>query len=451
MVIAFGGVEPVNHWPTFYQVPGFYYLTGFTETDAALVMVKRNGSVAATMFVPTRTPIQERWVGARTRPAAMERKIGIPGRDFAQLRPAIDSLATSGLPFYVVSDINSGDYAQDDTLTLGARFIGQVRQANPWLVMHQFDREVNRLRAKKSASELALLRKAVEISVLAHKEAMKATAPGCGEYEIQSLLEGTFRRFGADRPGYGSIVGSGLNATVLHYNEDSRVMQDGELLLIDAAAAFGHYSADVTRTMPVNGRFTPPQREIYQIVRDAQEAFVRQIKPGVSVAEANDSGRAVVTKGLVRLGLIQSADGTIDPPVGAPCPPGGCQQVQLFALHGYGGHGIGLDVHDPAQYYEQHFGVGDVFTVEPGLYVSPDLLGSLPDTPKNRAFLAKIKPAVQKYSGIGVRIEDDYALTEKGLEWMSSGAPREIPEIEALMRQREPELSGGGTCGRPRT
>ena len=151
VVIAFGGVEPVNHWPTFYQVPGFYYLTGFNETDAALVMVKRNGSVAATMFVPTRTPIQERWVGARTRPAAMERKIGIPGRDFAQLRPAIDSLATSGLPFYVVSDINSGDYAQDDTLTLGARFIGQVRQANPWLGMHQFDREVNRLRAKKSA------------------------------------------------------------------------------------------------------------------------------------------------------------------------------------------------------------------------------------------------------------------------------------------------------------
>jgi Xaa-Pro aminopeptidase len=161
----------------------------------------------------------------------------------------------------------------------------------------------------------------------------------------------------------------------------------------------------------------------------------------------------VVTKGLMRLGLIESAEATIDPPEGARCPPGGCLQVQMFALHGYGGHGIGLEVHDPAQYYEeQHqFGVGDVFTVEPGIYVSPDLLKSLPDTPKNRTWLRKIRPAVQKYTGIGVRIEDDYALTENGLEWLSDGVPREISQIEALMRQRQPELAGGGTCGGPHT
>ena len=279
---------------------------------------------------------------------------------------------------------------------------------------------------------------------------MKATAPGCGEYEIQALLDGTFRRFGGDRPGYGSIVGSGINATILHYMEDSRVMRDGELLLIDAATSFAHYSADVTRTFPVNGRFTPEQRDVYQIVRDAQEAFVRQIKPGVSVAVANDSGRAVVAKGLARLGLIQSAEATIDPPAGARCAADNCPQTTVFALHGFGGHGIGLEVHDPAQYYEEktEFGVGDVFTVEPGIYVSPNLLRSLPDTPKNRAFLAKIQPAVKKYTGIGVRIEDDYALTESGLEWMSDGVPREINEIESLMRQREPELPGGGSCGR---
>ncbi len=453
VVVAFGAVEPVTFWPTFYQLPAFYYLTGFGEADAALVIVKRNGVAVATMFVPTRSAMQERWVGARTRVADLKAKVGIAGREIAQLRTAIDSLATTGLPFYIVPDVQTRDYVVEDSLTRGALFLSQVRVAYPWLVMHSLDSVVGQLRAKKSATEIALLRKAAQISVRGHQEAMKAAAPGCGENEVQALLEGTFRRLGGDRPGYGSIVGSGPNATVLHYMEDNRVMRDGELLLIDAATSFDHYSADVTRTLPVNGRFSPAQRDIYQIVRDAQEAFVRQIKPGVGYGVANDSGKAVVTKGLLRLGLIESIDATIDAPTGMTCPATGCLQSQLYAVHGFGGHGIGLEVHDPAQYYEgnHEFGTGDVFTVEPGLYVSPDLLRSLPDTPKNRAMLAKVRPAVEKYKGIGVRIEDDYALTDRGLEWLSSGVPREIREVEALMRQREPELAGGGSCGRPET
>jgi Xaa-Pro aminopeptidase len=453
VVVAFGAVEPVSYWPTFHQLPGFYYFTGFGETDAVFLMVKRDGAVASTMFVPTRTPLAERWLGARVRPADLESRIGIPGRDIAQLQGKVDSLAADGLPFYVIPDVQTADYAEEDSLTRGARFLSRLRLAHPWLVTHSLDSTVRHLRARKSPAEIALLRKAVEISVRAHTEAMKATAPGCGEYEIQALLEGTFRRFGGDRPGYGSIVGSGPNATILHYMEDSRVMRDGELLLIDAATSYAHYSADVTRTFPVNGRFTPLQRDIYQIVLDAQDAFVRQIKPGVGVQVASDSGRAVVAKGLARLGLIESADATVDPPEGARCPADNCLQVQMFALHGYGGHGIGLEVHDPAQYYEgeKRFGVGDVFTVEPGIYISPDLLASLPDTPKNRAFQAKIRPAVERYKGIGVRLEDDYALTEKGLEWLSEGSPREIDRVEALMRGREIDLPGGGACGRPRT
>ncbi len=454
VVVAFGAVEPVNFWPTFFQVPAFYYLTGFGESDAVLVMVKHGGAVSARMFVPTRTPLRERWDGARTRVGELEARTGIGGSDISGLRPAIDSLAASGLPFYVVSDAQTSDYAGRDSLTRGARFLSQVRLAHPWLVMHSLDSVVNRLRAKKSAAEIALLRKATEISDRAHREAMKATAPGCGEYEIQALLEGTFRRFGGDRPGYGSIVGSGPNATILHYMENNRVMRDGELLLIDAATSFEHYSSDVTRTMPVSGRFSPAQREIYQIVRDAQEAFVREIRADVSYDVGSDSGKAVVAKGLLRLGLIEAVDATMDPPTGMRCPDTGCLQLQLYALHGFGGHGIGLEVHDPAQYYQEvddRFGVGDVFTVEPGLYVSPDLLRSLPDTPKNRAMLAKIRPAVEKYGGIGIRIEDVYALTDTGLEWLSDGVPREIAEIEALMRQREPELPGGGRCGRLRT
>ena len=453
VVLAFGAPETVSHWPSFFQLPAFYYLTGFSESDAVLVMVKRSGKVAATMFVPTLSPIRERWVGARTHIADLQAAVGIPGRDIADLPTAVDSLTKTDLPFFVVPDVQTADYATEDSLTRGARFLSGLRLAHPWLVARSLDEDVARLRARKAPAEIALLRKAAEISARAQTEAMKATAPGCGENEIQALLEGTFRRFGGDRPGYGSIVGSGPNATILHYDKDERTMRDGELLLVDAATSYAHYSADVTRTWPVNGRFTSEQREVYQIVREAQEAFVRQIKPGASVETATDSGRSVVAKGLVRLGLIESVDATFDPPEGMRCPSGGCPQTRLFALHGYGGHGIGLEVHDPAQYYfgQARFAPGDVFTVEPGLYVSPDLLGALPDTPKNRAMLDKSRKAVEKYRYIGVRIEDDYALTEKGLEWLSSGVPREVSEIEALMRQREPELPGGGSCGRPAT
>lgn len=449
VVLTFGEVEPVVHWPTFFQLPAFQYLTGLDESDAVLLIVKRNGAATSTMFVPTRTRMEERWIGARTSVGDLQSRIGIKGREISALKSLVDSLAVSRLPFYIVTDVHTRDYSAEDSLTRGSRFLSQLRAAHPWLVTSSLDTTVNRLRARKSPAEIALLRRATQISVRAHREAMKALAPGCGENEIQAVLDGTFRRLGGDRPGYGSIVGGGKNATILHYMEDNDVLHDGDLLLIDAATSFNHYSADVTRTMPVNGKFTPAQREIYQLVRDAQEAFVRQIKPGVTLLAPNDSGRAVIGKGLARLGLVESADATFDGPPGNFCPPTGCPQVRLYALHGYGGHGIGLEVHDPAQYYGRQgkFGVGDVFTVEPGLYISPDDIALLPDTPKNRAMRAKIGPAVEKYKWIGVRIEDDYALTDSGLENLSVGAPREISEIEALMREPRSELPGGGRCG----
>ena len=204
----------------------------------------------------------------------------------------------------------------------------------------------------------------------------------------------------------------------------------------------------------MNGRFSPEQRELYQIVRDAQEAFVRQIKPGVAYKVADDSGAAVVAKGLVRLGLIQAADATIDPPHGVQCPASGLPAEQALraarlrrprdrprgarpraVLHGRARVRRGRRVHGGARDSTS----------------APSCSGSLPDTPKNRAMMTKIRRAVEKYKGMGVRIEDDYALTDSGLEWLSSGVPREINEIEALMQQPEPELSGGGTCGRPKT
>jgi Xaa-Pro aminopeptidase len=216
---------------------------------------------------------------------------------------------------------------------------------------------------------------------------------------------------------------------------------------MDVGAAYDGYAADVTRTFPVNGRFTPEQRAIYQLVRDAQAAAERQIRPGVRAEAVSDSARELIARGLARLGLIESAAADYDPPGAArgQCErrPESCRQVGFFYLHGLG-HGIGLEVHDPAQYYleGERYQAGDAFTIEPGVYVNADRLDLLPDTPRNRAFRQRVRDTVRRYHGIGVRIEDDYLLTESGLEWISR-APREVDEIEAI------GASGTRSPGRP--
>jgi Xaa-Pro aminopeptidase len=187
----------------------------------------------------------------------------------------------------------------------------------------------------------------------------------------------------------------------------------------------------------VSGTFTKEQRALYQLVRDSQAAAERNSKPGMSAQAALDSSVAVRTRGLAALGLIESEDATFDPPWSVDCErqPSACRQANFWMIHGIN-HGLGLEVHDPAQFYfgDRVFKVGDAFTIEPGIYVSSAMLGALPDTPKNRAFIAKVRPVVARYENTGVRIEDDYIITEKGLEWISR-APREIVEVEALMRQ----------------
>jgi Xaa-Pro aminopeptidase len=444
VVLAFGAAEEVQHWPPFAQLPSFAYLTGFAEPDAALLLVKRGGAQTATLFVPPRNARMELVVGARTGPAEAQGRAGIAGRPIAELRRAVDSLLGS-LPLFVVSDVHSLDYARVDTLTRGARFVELLRRDRPTLGASALDSVVERLRARKSPAEIALLRRAAQISVAAHREAMRALAPGCNEGEIQALLESVFRRMGGERPGYGSIVGSGPNALLLHYDKNTRQMESGDVVVIDAATAFGHYSADVTRTLPVSGRFTPAQRAVYDIVLAAQDAFVRQIRPGVSARLASDSGRAVVSAGLARLGLIEAPDATFDAPSPNRCPATGCPQAALYAWHGYGGHGIGLEVHDPAQYYDApgSFAPGDVLTVEPGIYVNPAMLDGLPDTPRNRAMIAKLRPAMDRYPNVGVRIEDDYLVTDAGVEWLTAGLPRAAEEVEAMRKGK------GGSCGKP--
>jgi Xaa-Pro aminopeptidase len=259
------------------------------------------------------------------------------------------------------------------------------------------------------------------------------------EYELQAAVEYAFTRLGGTRPAYGSIVGSGVNGTQLHYMKDRGEAKPGDVVVIDAATEYEGYAADITRTIPVSGTFTPEQRQVYQLVRDAQAAAEKMAGPGRPAQAAQDSSVAVRARGLAALGLIESVDAMFDPPWTADCTrtPASCRQAMLWMIHGIS-HGLGLAVHDPAQfsYGDRVYKPGDVFTIEPGVYVSTRMLDALPDTPRNRAFIAKVKPMVARYENTGVRIEDDYVVTPTGLERISN-APREIAEIEALMKNRQ--------------
>jgi Xaa-Pro aminopeptidase len=210
-------------------------------------------------------------------------------------------------------------------------------------------------------------------------------------------------------------------------------MRAGDVVVMDIGASYRGYSADVTRTVPVSGTFTPEQRAIYEIVRNAQAAAEGEAKVGADALLMTRAAVQTLAAGLARLGLIEAADATYDCSVRGESTQ--CPQLQLFYMHGLG-HGIGLDVHDPEQYYyTRRLEAGSAFTIEPGIYVREHVLETLSDTPRNRQVLEKLRAAVAKYANIGIRIEDDYIVTENGVEWISR-APREIEEVEAAMRAR---------------
>jgi len=437
VVIAFGGRTPITDFGTFHQLPAFHYLTNFDEPDAAMVMTVRNGRSSTALFITPADPRRAFYYGWRPDSAAVARDHHIVAHPFTRLAAYVDGLTKSGLPFYSLDDFEDADFARPDSLTRGKVFVRDLEKRHPGLSVKNAHPIVDQLRARKSPAEIALLRKAAEISSEGHRQAMLAPMPR-HEYELQAVLEYTFTRLGADRPAYGSIVGSGVNGTQLHYMKDRGETKPGDVVVIDAAGEYEGYAADITRTIPVSGTYTPEQKQIYQLVRDAQAAAERNSKPGMSEVAAQDSSVLVRARGLAKLGLIDSVNATFDPPWAANCDraPASCRQSQFWMIHGIS-HGLGLAVHDPSQfsYGDRTYKPGDVFTIEPGIYISSRMLDALPDTPKNRAFIAKVRPIVKKYENTGVRIEDDYLITPTGLERLST-APREIAEIEALMKQR---------------
>ncbi len=441
VVVAYGGREPVRHTPPFYQLPSFRYLTGFLDSDAAFAMVERGGRTTSILFIPGSDPRRALYYGTRKTPEDVARDLGLQARPIDTFEAFVDSLVDRGLPVYSVSDVQSAEFGRVDSITAGRLFVRRLEARHPGLRVREINDWVDQMRGRKSSAEIAILKQAAVVTSRAHEAAMRALRPGMGENEIQAVMEATYRRLGADGPGYSSIVGSGPNSTVLHYPAGMRKARSGEVVLMDVGAYYDGYSADITRTIPVDATFTSAQRELYEIVLAAEKAGERQLRPGGSPSEESDSIYSVFKAGLARLGLIESEEASFDPPAGL-CPgrwanpDGTCPQWYLYSYHGFS-HGIGLDVHDPAQFSNSPphvFRPGDVFTIEPGLYVRDRTLADLPDTPRNRALVAHAHEAVARYANTGIRIEDNYLITETGVERITS-APRELSDVEALRKE----------------
>jgi Xaa-Pro aminopeptidase len=443
LFLALGAPEPAVDYLPFAQRSDFRYLTGITEPGAALLMEKRGSQVEELLFVVPRDPAREIWEGRRLGAEGATALTGIPSATVDRLHAELEERLSAHRVLYTLGGTPAG-LGPGRVLDAEEQFLARLLEGRSHLEVRDISPTLARLRAHKSQGEIDLIRRAVHITVLAHQEAMRATEPGQNEFEIQALIEYTFRRNGAERPGFSSIVGSGPNSTTLHYNDNDRFMGGDDVLLMDIGASYRGYTADITRTIPVRGTFSPRQREVYQVVLDALKAAEGLLGPGATWDPLNAAAEAVIAKGLAELGLVDGPEATYQcqsPRFGMICP-----QYRLYFMHGMG-HGIGLDVHDPEASYFGPIIPGSVFTMEPGIYIRPDALDHLPDTPENRAMARRLRPALERYANIGVRIEDNYLVTAESFERLSAGAPREIAEVEALMGEpgragapRDPEV-----------
>ena len=412
----------------FRQENNLFYLTGLKQKDATLVMIKDGPKVTEILFIPKRVPARETWNGKMY---SREEVINISG-----LRTVVDS---SEQPAFLDAVKSKARFTSKDGKVITPAGLESVYMLLPegdqddigfreFAVENQFSKSLTslkvanaqpifaELRLIKSPYELKMLQHAVDISTEAHMRAMATVGRADWEYQVHAELEYTFRRRNADNWGYPSIVGCGPNATTLHYEESQGPVRKGDVMLIDAAAEYEHYTADITRTFPANGKFSREQAEIYQIVYDAQEAVSRAAKPGVTFDQLSQIARSTINEGLFKLGLVTDKKSN---------------QSRIWFMHGLG-HWIGMNVHDVGS-YAGPLKPGMVFTNEPGIYIREDALDNLPDSPENRAFITKVGPAFQKYKNIGVRIEDDLLVTPTGVEWMSGKLPRSIADIEAFM------------------
>lgn len=374
----------------------FWYLTGFAEPQAALLLLKKQGVGRSVLFLRERDPLKETWNGRRL---GTEKAPDTLAVDEAYDIEQIDAVLAEKL-----QDLSACYYAE------GGQPWGDVVMKQATSLSFQDWRPIlAEMRLIKSELEVALIQQACQISAFGHLRAMKQTRPNRYEWEIEGEIQYEYSRFGARFPAYNHIVAGGDNACILHYNENNAVLKAGELLLIDSGAEFDYYAGDITRTIPISGRFNEAQRDIYQLVLDAQKVALKLLTPNSSIKQANDKVVAILVEGLVKLGILQ---GSVHELIAQ-------NAHKRFYMHGLG-HWLGLDVHDVGDYGEERdrkLEIGMVLTVEPGLY-----LGVEEDIP-------------EKYRGIGVRIEDNVLITEYGNKILTGAAPKEIADIEAIMAE----------------
>jgi Xaa-Pro aminopeptidase len=420
----------------FRQENNLYYLTGVNQTDITLILLPDDQEQREILFLPRRDPSREIWTGRMISREEAQETTGVSQVwDAAELEPFLEA-TFSGKRYdrRPTTDPNAYKKAPEtlsgDSLTVWLLLGDRPDQNALFPQSHAFKDTLKKrsgafrirdalslfapLRLIKSSFEQNLLRKAIDITAAAHRRLMETTRPGMNESELDGLIYSTYRQYGA-RWGFPSIVGSGPNATTLHYEENEREMKAGELALIDIGAEVEHYTADITRTIPVSGVFSPEQRVIYEIVLAAQEAGLARIRPGASIQDVHNAARDVINNELKRLGLITDVEGN---------------QYRMWFMHGTS-HWIGLDVHDVGG--RPPFRPGMTLTVEPGIYIREDALDHLEKTPENMALIEAIRPAFERFKNIGVRIEDDALVTENGYELLSDMAPRTAQEIERFM------------------
>ncbi|HLM02178.1 MAG TPA: aminopeptidase P family protein [Pyrinomonadaceae bacterium] len=431
------------------QENNLYYLTNLRQNGATLVMAKNGESVEEYLFLPKRSPQSEIVNGRMYSREDAARISGVKTIiDAGEAQAFLDalkekkaftskesvSISNNAANVYLLLPKGEGDGNGKAEFGREAEFAKslaagyKVENARPI-----FDE----LRMVKSPYELRLMQHAIDITTEAHMRSMATVGKAKWEYEVQAEVEYTFRRRNADYWGYPSIVGCGPNATTLHYVESQGEINKNDLLLMDVGAEYDHYTADVTRTFPVDGKFSKEQAEIYQIVYDAQEAAARVAKPGVIFGVPSRAAADVIKNGLARLGLITAPDAKYQvifkgQPVEIP-------QYTIWYMHGLG-HWLGMNVHDVGS-YQTPLKPGMIFTNEPGIYVREDALDYLADTPANKEFAAKVRPVFERYKNIGVRIEDDMLVTETGVEWMTKNLPRSLADVEAFMARAPRQMS----------
>ena len=380
----------------FRQDSYFWYLTGFNEPNAALLLLKTEQAEKAIIFLRPRDPLLETWNGRRLGVERAPQQLNVNEaysiEEFATVLPKILKNLNA---LYHVPEIHTWG---DKLVTESAVSFNEILDWRPML---------SEMRLIKSPNEIRLMQQAGQITALGHIKAMQTTRPNRFEYEIESDILHEFNRHCARFPSYNSIVAGGNNACILHYTENDRPLNDGDLVLIDAGCEFAMYAGDITRTFPVNGKFSQPQREIYDLVLKAQKRAIELLVPGNSIKQANDEVIRIKTQGLVDLGILK---GDVDTLIEQ-------QAYRQFYMHGLG-HWLGLDVHDVGSYGQDKqriLEIGMVITVEPGIYIAEDA-----DVP-------------EQYKGIGVRIEDNLLMTEYGNKILTAAAPKEIADIENLM------------------